>query len=66
MQQNNYRWRTDSASGSIAATDADAALKALIADGEWPANDKRVLADGAWLLITDDDGVHVLKRGTVP
>lgn len=67
-KENVYMWRTDAASGTIRAASANAALSALVADGEWAEgkSEARDIANGAWLQIADGDGIPVLRRGTVP
>lgn len=65
-----YRWRTDAASGEIVAPDAERALDCLVTQREWArvgsAREARDIEDGAWLTITDQDGVAVYSRGVMP
>lgn len=63
-----YRFSTDAASGEITAPTPTAALKKLIADGEWANKDWEYIdiADGAWLTIFDAYGIPVLRRGNMP
>ena len=64
-----YSWSTDAASGELQATSVEAAVDALVAQGEWDALDsareQRYIADGSWLLLHDADGCIVLRRGEV-
>ena len=64
-----YRWRTDAAAGTVTAESLDAAVEALVADGEWPRIDSRaedgLMRDGAWLLVVSEDGQRY-TRGVVP
>lgn len=60
-----YTFRTDAAHGEVIAADVDAALDQLIAENEWSADDAADIADGAWLTIFDEDGIAVLRRGTM-
>lgn len=69
VEPQTYRWRTDAASGTVTAESLDAAVEALVADGEWPRLDSRaedgLLRDGAWLLVVSEDGERY-TRGVVP
>ena len=58
-----YTWRTDAASGEIEASNADAVFAQLIAENEWEANDARILADGAFLRVWDEDMIPVISLG---
>ena len=64
-----YSWSTDAASGELQATSVEAAVDALVAQGEWDALDsareQRYIADGSWLLLHDADGCIVMRRGEV-
>jgi len=62
-----YTYRTDATHGEVEAADVDAALAALVEQREWAtgAREQRDIADGAWLTIFDEDGVPVLRRGTM-
>ena len=64
-----FTWNTDAAKGTIAASDADAAVAALVEQREWAeidsARERRDIADGAFLLVRDDAGCIVVQRGNV-
>lgn len=70
LKRHQYRWRTDAASGTLIAANADLALAQIIDEAEWhPLDSKREqrdIANGAWLTIFDAHGVPVLRRGTMP
>ena len=65
-----YTYRTDAVRAEVAAETVEAAVAAIVAQGEWaPLDSKREerdLADGAWLTIFDSAGVPVLRRGVMP
>lgn len=66
-----YTYSTDAVkNATVAALAVDAAVDAIVAQGEWaPLDSKREerdLADGAWLTVFDAAGVPVLRRGVMP
>lgn len=61
-----YQWATDSASGTVIAANANAALAKLVREHEWPARDAAVIADGAWIWIHSDTADDEIKRGEMP
>lgn len=65
-----FSWRTDAASGKIEAATAQQVFNQLVWEREWADIDtdreQRDIADGAWLLISNDDGTEAMSRGVVP
>jgi hypothetical protein len=67
MSNATYHWATDAASGTIEAADEHDALAKLIEQGEWDAEDRASIADGAWLMIgLDAAGERLIERGVAP
>lgn len=65
-----FHWRTDAASGEVQAETPQQVFNQLVWDREWAdidtAREQREIADGAFLLISHEDGTEALTRGVVP
>lgn len=65
-----YAWRTDAASGQIDADTIDDVVARLVQEREWERlgsrTEARDIERGAWMTISDADGLPILRRGTMP
>ncbi len=48
----------------VEANSAADAFRIAVEDGEWPRDDRRVIRDGGWIVITSEHATDEIRIGT--
>jgi len=62
-----YFWRTDAGSGEVEAQATADVIAHLRETDWWPKGrwERAAIRNGSWLIIEDENGKHVLVRGSL-